>query len=261
MQEGAFPFIALMSLSEEQKLRYSRNIALPQIGSEGQESLLDAKALVVGAGGLGAPLLMYLAAAGVGKIGIIDSDRVELSNLQRQIIYNQSSIGHHKSEESSIRISAINPDVDVTNYKEKLTKSNASDLITNYDIIADCSDNFTTRFLINEQCHLLHKTLISGAVVGFEGQVATFKSYGINQPCYRCFCPQIPNEDKLPNCSNGGIIGAAAGVIGSLQATEIIKEITDSGNSLAGSITIYNALNSSFRKVKINKKSTCPTCS
>lgn len=241
--------------------RYSRNIALPEIGQQGQEALLDSSVLVIGAGGLGSPVILYLAAAGIGKIGIIDSDRVELSNLQRQILYSENSIGKSKAKEACISANALNPEISVIEYKERLNENNAAKFIYEYDIIADCSDNFTTRFLINDTCFALKKILVSGAVTGFNGQISTFKAHiGNSNPCYRCFCPSIPPEDLLPNCSSGGVLGSVTGVIGSIQATEIIKEILEIGTSLAGNIMIYDSLRGVMRTTKLQKNSSCITC-
>lgn len=263
--------------------RYSRNIALSQIGQSGQELLLDSSVLVIGAGGLGSPVILYLASAGVGTIGIVDSDRVELSNLQRQILFGENSLGKPKVDEALLRVKELNPDIKVNIYKMRFTIESHKDgkrkrennnisetsyfldshfpTFQNYDIIADCSDNFTTRFLINEACIKSRKTLVSGAVTGFTGQVSTFKAHlGDAHPCYRCFCPEIPPEDLLPNCSSGGVLGSVAGVIGSIQATEIIKELLEIGTSLSGNILIYDGIKANVRKVKLNKNKECKLC-
>ncbi len=247
-----------MNFTDEQKKRYSRQLALPQIGKQGQEALLDAKVLVVGAGGLGSPVALYLAAAGVGNIGIIDSDRVEISNLQRQILFDSESVGKSKVLEAKRRLEALNPDVRVKTYKDRLTTENAAEIISKYSIIADCSDNFATRFLINDACLEKKKILVSGAVIGFSGQISTYKAFlGEGNPCYRCFCPQIPEESTMPTCITGGILGSVAGVLASLQATEIIKEILEITGSLSGNILIYDGLEVSFRKVKLAKLDGC----
>lgn len=241
--------------------RYSRNIALAEIGSEGQDILSSASVLVIGAGGLGSPVMLYLTAAGIGKIGIVDSDRVELSNLQRQILFADSSIGKSKTSEAEKKINEFNPNVSITTYKKRLTELNAQEIISQYDIIADCSDNFTTRFIINDTCFALKKTLVWGAATGFKGQVSTFKAYlGTEHPCYRCFCPTLPPEDLLPNCSSGGILGSVTGVIGSIQATEIIKELLSIGKSLSGSIIIYDALTGRIRNTTLKKNNNCNVC-
>jgi adenylyltransferase/sulfurtransferase len=270
--------------------RYSRNIALAQIGQDGQEALLDASVLVIGAGGLGSPVMLYLAAAGVGTIGVADSDRVEISNLQRQILYSNSSIGKSKVDEAAAAVLSLNPEIRVIKHKvrfggashplfgregEGLLQNNSQaasphpdpvqkgeEIIARYDIIADCSDNFATRFIINDECFNYKKTLVSGAVTGFVGQVASFKAHlGGQNPCYRCFCPELPPEELLPNCSSGGVLGSVAGVIGSMQATEIIKEILGIGTSISGTIIIYDGLSCKTRHVSLKKKSDCSTCS
>lgn len=249
-----------MKNNDSYKKRYSRNIFLPEVGKEGQDMLLDAKVLVVGAGGLGSPLLLYLAAAGVGTIGIIDGDKVDLSNLQRQIIYNEGDIGRSKAEIAASKIKALNPDINVVVYKERLTEKN-TDIIAGYNIVADGSDNFTTRFLLNESCYKLAKTLVSASVIGFSGQLSTFKAHlGSPHPCYRCFCPQIPPENGLPTCSTAGVLGSVAGVMGSLQATEVIKEILQAGDGLSGKILIYNALKQDFRKITLKRNKGCKVC-
>lgn len=241
--------------------RYSRNIALPEIGRDGQDTLFNSSVLVIGAGGLGSPVMLYLAASGVGKIGIIDGDRVELSNLQRQILYGDNSIGKSKVTEAAKRINELNPNVSVITYKKRLDKKNAAEIISEYDIIADCSDNFTTRFIINDTCLALKKPLISGAATGFSGQISTFKPYlGTEHPCYCCFCPTLPPEDLLPNCLSGGVLGSITGVIGSIQATEIIKEILHIGQDLSGSIIIYDGLNGKIRKCALRKNKDCKVC-
>ncbi len=248
-------------LTQTQQKRYSRNIALSEIGVAGQMHLLDAKILVIGAGGLGSPVILYLSAAGVGTIGIIDSDRVELSNLQRQILYGSSLLGKSKASAAATRINDLNTDVNIISYKEFFNAKNASKIIEGYDIIADCSDNFTTRYLINDTCFALKKTLVSAAIIGFTGQIATFKAYlGKNYPCYRCFCPSQPHENLLPNCLTGGVLGSIAGVIGSMQATEIIKEILSIGSSLDSAIIIYDGLKANTRKVALKKNPACLTC-
>ena len=250
-----------MDLSDEQLKRYSRNIAIDEIGKEGQEILLQAKVLVVGAGGLGSPLLSYLTAAGIGEIGIIDSDRIELSNLQRQILYSQESVGKSKVEQAKARLEKLNPEVKINAYRTKLDASNAAEIIGQYDIVADGCDNFPTRFLVSDTCHALGKPLVSSAIQSLTGQISTFKSYlGKPHPCYRCFCPSAPSGEQ-PTCSNGGILGSVAGIMGSLQATEIIKEILEIGESLSGSILIYDALKSHIRKVGLSRNKSCTTCS
>ncbi len=254
-------FLHIPMPNETKRRRYSRNIALTEIGEQGQEALNDTKVLIVGAGGLGSPVILYLAAAGIGNIGIVDKDRVDISNLQRQIIYNEEDIGRPKAQIAAQRASALNPYIKPTFYPDNLNKSNASSIIKNYDIVADCSDNFQTRFIVNEYCYQLQKPLISGAVTGFSGHIATFKSYlGGQYPCYRCFCPQLPPEDLLPNCLSGGVLGSVTGVIGSLQATEIIKEALGKGKDLSQNIIIYEGLTTNFRKISLKKDPACELC-
>jgi len=249
-----------MSETEDFLRRYARNISLPQIGKHGQELLTDAKVLIIGAGGLGSPVAMYLAASGVGNIGIIDGDQVELSNLQRQLLFTTADIGKSKAELAKKRLLAINPNIEIIAYNNKLNSVNAKKIISNYDIVADGSDNFSTRFLVNQVCFDLKKTLVSGAVSGFSGQIATFKAYINGNPCYRCFCPDLPPDAELPICIDGGVLGPACGIIASIQATEVIKEILSIGDSLSGFILIYNSLNNSFRKIILKPNHNCVVC-
>lgn len=236
-----------MEFSEEQKLRYARNMVLPEIGEAGQEKLLSAKVLIVGAGGLGAPVAMYLAAAGVGKIGIVDEDKIEISNLQRQILYDTYFIGRPKVEIAKEKLEELNGDVEVVAHDVRLDETNAAEIIAEYDIIADCTDDFPTRFLINDTCMNLDKTLVSAAVAGFEGQVYTFKKDICN---YRDIYDEPP-EGLIPACSQAGILGSVCGVMGSMQATETVKEIIGVGESLAGKMLVFDGLKSELRKVKI----------
>ena len=250
-----------MNFSEEQLNRYARQIILPEVGGKGQKKLLDSRVLVVGAGGLGAPVLLYLAAAGVGTIGIIDDDLVDLSNLQRQIIHNSSRIDMAKVESSAIAINELNPDVSVVQYPMRLKRENIEAIVKNYEIIADGSDNFVTRYLLADAAHLFKRTLVSAAILRFEGQISTFKSYkGPDYPCYRCLYNEAPPEEMVPNCADGGVFGALAGVLGSMQATEIIKELLGVGESLAGKLLLYDALGSTFRKVRLNRDPDCKLC-
>lgn len=224
-------------------------------------ALLNARVLVVGAGGLGAPLLMYLAAAGVGTIGVIDDDLVEISNLQRQIIHQTPDVGTAKVDSAADTIRALNPDVRLTLYRERLTPENADKIIGAYDIIADGTDNFKTRHLVSDTCVMHKKTLISAALGPFEGQLATFKPHaGKGLPCYRCFLPTEPAPNEQRTCSDFGILGAVAGVVGSLQALEVLKEITGVGDSLAGKMLMIDALSMNMRKIGLPKDPGCPTC-
>ncbi|MBT5048147.1 MAG: molybdopterin-synthase adenylyltransferase MoeB [Rhodospirillaceae bacterium] len=250
-----------MDFTDDQLQRYARHIVLPEVGGVGQEKLLGARVLVVGAGGLGAPLLLYLAAAGIGTLGVVDDDVVDLSNLQRQVIHATSRIGMSKVESAALTVADINPDVRLVSHAERLTPENVMRLIADYDIIADGSDNFDTRFLVNDACHLAGKTLVSGAILRFEGQIATFKSHlGNAYPCYRCLYRDPPPPGMIPSCSEGGVLGALAGSVGSLQATEVLKEVMDIGQSLAGQLILYDALDATFRKIKLPRDAACPLC-
>lgn len=240
--------------------RYLRNIILPEIGEAGQEKLLQAKILVIGAGGLGSPVIFYLAAAGVGNIGIVDDDTVELSNLQRQIIHNQKDLGRKKVASAKKKVELLNEDVKVKIYPIRINQKNLSEIVKNYDFILDATDNFPTRFIINKVCHTQKKPLIFAAVKGFLGQVAVFKSYQNNNPCYACFNPNIVDENFFLPLSEKGILGAVAGTIGALQATTTIKEILKIGENLVGKILVFDFLKNEFRKIVLKKNSHCQIC-
>lgn len=246
-----------MDFSEDQIRRYARHIILPEVGGVGQAKLLNAKVLVIGAGGLGSPVILYLAAAGVGTIGVVDDDRVDLSNLQRQVLHSSASVGLSKVESARQAVAAINPDVRLVPHGLRLTAANALALMADYDVVADGSDNFPTRFLVNDATRLAGKPLVSAAVLRFDGQLATFKAGG---PCYRCLYPAPPPEDEVPSCSQAGVLGAMAGVMGSLQATEILKEILGIGESLSGRLLIVDALSMNFRKLRLPADPACPLC-
>lgn len=248
-----------MDFTEEQIHRYSRHILLPEVGGIGQARLLKARVLVIGAGGLGSPVILYLAAAGVGTIGVIDDDAVELSNLQRQVLHGTASIGAAKVESARAAVAAINPDVTLVPHQVRLDAANALELIGQYDIVADGSDNFATRFLVNDACYLAGKPLVSAAILRFDGQLATFKAHETG-PCYRCLYHDLPPPGQIPSCSQAGILGAVAGVMGSMQATEVLKEILGIGDSMAGSLLIYDALATTFRKVRVKPDPACPLC-
>ncbi len=250
-----------MPLRDDQIDRYARHLILPEIGGAGQQKLLGAKVLVVGAGGLGAPVLMYLAAAGVGTLGIVDDDQVDLSNLQRQVIHTTRSVGIDKVDSAASMITALNSDVSIIPYKERLNQQNAAKIIQEFDIVGDGTDNFETRFFVNDACYHARVPLVSGAVGQFDGQVSTFKGYEPGLPCYRCFIPEMPEAGSIPTCAEAGVLGALTGVIGSLQALEVIKEITGAGESLAGKLLIYDGLDSSFRTLKLKADPACPLCS
>lgn len=248
-------------ITDDQLLRYARHIILDEVGEEGQLQLLNAKVLVIGAGGLGSPLLLYLAAAGVGTLGVIDFDIVDISNLQRQILHATDRVGLSKVDSAVTAIKAVNPEIVVREHKEKLTAENAVALISEYDVVADGSDNFTTRYLVNDACHLAGRTLVAGALQRFEGQLATFKSHlDGNNPCYRCLFPSPPPPGTTASCETAGIFGSIAGVIGTAQATEVLKEILGLGESLSGSLLLYDALNTTFRKIKVPADPHCPLC-
>jgi molybdopterin-synthase adenylyltransferase len=250
-----------MDFTEDQIQRYARHIVLAEVGGVGQEKLLDARVLVIGAGGLGAPLLMYLAAAGVGTLGVVEDDDVDLSNLQRQVIHATEAIGTPKVDSAGKTVRGINPGIEFVPHRARLTAENASDLIGQYDLVADGSDNFETRFLVNDACHLAGKTLVSAAILRFEGQIATFRSgHRDGEPCYRCLYREAPAPGLVPSCSEGGVLGALAGAVGSLQAIEVLKEIMGIGDSLAGWLLIYDALSTEFRKMKLSRDPGCPLC-
>lgn len=245
------------NLSENEIQRYSRHILLRELGGAGQMRLKTARVLVVGAGGLGSPLALYLAAAGIGTIGLVDADRVELSNLQRQILHGTDNLGQAKTTSAAQALARINPLVRVEEHQTWLNADNAAALLADYDIICDGSDNFATRFLLNDACMAAGKTLVSAAVLRFEGQLSTFKPGG---PCYRCLHPEPPPAGLVPSCAEAGVLGAVTGVMGSLQATEVIKEITGIGQSMSGWLLIWNALAMQFRKLKLKKDPACPVC-
>lgn len=249
-----------MDFSDAQTDRYARHLVLPEIGDEGQAKLLESKVLVIGAGGLGSPLLSYLAAAGVGTLGVIDDDVVDLSNLQRQILHDTSAIGRPKVQSASRRLAEINPEVQVIEHQERLTSENAIGLIEEYDLVADGSDNFTTRYLVNDACFLAGKTLVSAAIMRFDGQLATFKAHEEGEnPCYRCLFGQQQGDPKQ-SCADVGVLGALAGSMGSLQAVEVIKELLGIGESLSGSLLLYDALATTFRKIKTRRDPACELC-
>jgi adenylyltransferase/sulfurtransferase len=250
-----------VELSEAQFHRYARHLILDEVGEEGQARLLAARVLVIGAGGLGSPLLLYLAAAGVGTLGIIDHDRVDLTNLQRQIAHATERIGVLKVESARQAVASINPEIRVEAHAAELTDANAEAIIGGYDLVADGSDNFTTRYLLTDACFRLKKPLVAAALAPFDGQLSTFKPYlGAGHPCYRCLFREAPPPDLIPRCETAGILGAVAGVIGTLQATEVLKEILGIGESLSGTLVLYDALRTGFHRVRIPKDPDCPTC-
>jgi len=250
-----------MELSDTQFERYARHLILDEVGEVGQAKLLAARVLVVGAGGLGSPLLLYLAAAGIGTLGIVDDDVVELSNLQRQVIHTTDRIGEPKVVSAAAMVARLNPDVRIEAHEARLGAGNAADLVAGYDIVADGSDNFATRFLLNDVCHAARIPLVAAALLRFEAQLSTFKAHepGDN-PCYRCLFPEPPPPDLVPRCEEAGILGALAGTMGTLQATEVLKELLGIGESLSGHLLIYDALATEFRKIRIRRDPACPVC-
>ena len=251
----------LPELTEPQIRRYARHIVLAEVGGVGQSRLIAARVLVVGAGGLGAPLLQYLAAAGVGTLGVVDADRVDLSNLQRQVIHRTSDIGRAKVESARQALAEINPEVTVEVHDERLDAGNAERLVSGYDIVADGSDNFATRFLLNDVCHRLRKTLVAAAILRFDGQISTYKAWtGGDNPCLRCVFPEAPSEEAVPSCAQAGVLGSLAGTLGALQATEVVKEILGIGRSLSGRLVMYDALAGTFDEMAISRRPHCPTC-
>ncbi len=246
-----------LNFSEDEIVRYSRNILLSEVGGEGQARLRAARVLVVGAGGLGSPLLLYLAAAGIGTLGVVDDDRVDLSNLQRQIAHSMARVGETKVASAVQAIRALNPHVTVIPHETRLGALNVMALIKDYDLVCDGSDNFPTRFLLSDACSLTGRTLVSGAVLRFDGQLATFKPGG---PCYRCLYPAPPPDGLVPSCSEAGILGAVTGVIGALMATEVLKEIIQVGEGLSGRLLIWDALQARVRLVRLPKDPACACC-
>jgi adenylyltransferase/sulfurtransferase len=250
-----------MDLSEDEIRRYSRHILLEEVGGTGQQRLKDASVLLVGAGGLGSPLALYLAAAGVGRIGIVDDDRVDLSNLQRQVAHSTDRIGVAKVDSAAAAARAINAHVTVEPHATRLTATNALDLIRAYDLVCDGSDNFATRFLVADACHLAGRALVSAAVLRFEGQLSVFKSHlGAPHPCYRCLYPEAPPDGMVPTCAEAGVLGAVTGVLGTLQATEVLKEILGLGESMSGRLLLWDALAASFRTVRLRRDPECRLC-
>ncbi len=248
----------MSNLNQDQIKRYTRHILLPEIGVTGQKKLLDAKVLVVGAGGLGCPISLYLAAAGVGTIGLVDFDTVDVSNLQRQILFTMEDVGKPKVEAAAKRLKALNPDVTIKTYQVALKSDNIMDILKDYDMIIDGTDNFPTRYLTNDAAVLQKKPNIYGSIFRFDGQVTVFKTP--EGPCYRCLYPEPPPPGEVPSCAEGGVMGAMVGTIGAIQATEAIKIITGAGKPAIGKFVIYNSLDMQFRNLKLHKDPTCPIC-
>ena len=246
-----------LDFTDAEMERYSRNILLAEVGGPGQARLRAARVLVVGAGGLGCPLAMYLGAAGVGTVGLVDDDVVEVSNLQRQIGHTTRRVGTAKVESLAASLRAINPDTAIELHPARLSAANVAALVGAYDIICDGSDNFPTRFMLNDACVLAGKTLVSAAVLRFDGQLSTFKPGG---PCYRCLYPAPPPDGLIPTCAEAGVLGAVVGVMGSLQAAEVLKEIMGIGDGLSGRLLIWDALGARFRTIALPRDPACPAC-
>jgi molybdopterin/thiamine biosynthesis adenylyltransferase/rhodanese-related sulfurtransferase len=254
---GHFP-AAANNLSNEEILRYSRHLIMPEVGMDGQLKLKAAKVLLIGTGGLGAPLGLYLTAAGVGKIGLVDFDVVDFTNLQRQVTFGTTDIGRKKTEAARERLCNLNPDVEIATYETMLTSENALEIFKDYDVIVDGTDNFPTRYLVNDACILLGKPNVYGSIFRFEGQVTVF---GMPEgPCYRCLYPEPPPPGLVPSCAEGGVLGVLPGIIGSLQAMETIKLLLGTGDSLAGRLLLFDALALKFRELKLRKNPDCPVC-
>ena len=252
-----------MALSDTQLERYSRQLLLKEVGGKGQKKISEAKVFLIGAGGLGSPSALYLASAGIGTLGIVDDDVVDLSNLQRQILHSTNTLNRPKVDSAEETIAKMNPDVTVKKYTDRLNSENIMDVIKDYDLILDGSDNFSTRFLVNDACFFLKKTLISGSIFRFEGQLTTLRPHQPGDgpaPCYRCLYPEPPPPGLVPSCQEAGVLGVLAGTIGILQAAEALKEILNIGESLAGRLLIYDALDMAFRRVKVPKNPNCHLC-
>jgi molybdopterin/thiamine biosynthesis adenylyltransferase/rhodanese-related sulfurtransferase len=245
-------------LSREEILRYSRHLIMPEVGMDGQLKLKQARVLMIGAGGLGAPLGLYLAAAGVGHLGILDFDVVDFTNLQRQVTFSTADVGKPKSEAAKARLAGLNPAIEITTHETRLTSANALDIFRDYDLIVDGTDNFPTRYLVNDACVLLGKPNVYGSIFRFEGQVSVF---GMPEgPCYRCLYPEPPPPGLVPSCAEGGVLGVLPGIVGSLQAIEAIKLILGTGEPLVGRLLLFDALAMRFRELKLKKNPACPLC-
>jgi adenylyltransferase/sulfurtransferase len=250
-----------LDFTDSELHRYSRHILLQEVGAVGQARLRAARVLVVGAGGLGSPLALYLAAAGVGAIGLVDHDRLELSNLQRQVAHTTARLGRNKAESAAEALAALNPEVRVETHALRLDADTVQELVPRYDLVCDGTDNFATRFLLGDACHLLGRPLVSAAVLRFEGQLSVFRSHlGPPHPCHRCLHPEIPPEGLVPSCSEAGVLGAVTGVMGTLQATEVLKEILGIGETLSGRLLLWDALDARFRTVRLRRDPECALC-
>jgi sulfur-carrier protein adenylyltransferase/sulfurtransferase len=248
-----------MELTSDALRRYARHLSLPEIGLAGQRKIHAAKVLCLGAGGLGSPVLLYLAAAGVGRLGIVDDDVVDVSNLQRQILHDTEKVGRLKTECAREALRRLNPDVEVVTHAVRLTRANALEILRDYDIVVDGTDNFPTRYLTNDASVLLGKPNVYGSIFRFEGQASLFAPY-LGGPCYRCLYPEPPPPGTVPSCAEGGVLGVLPGVVGCIQATEVLKLITGAGNSLLGRLLLYDALAMRFREIKVRRDPHCPLC-
>jgi sulfur-carrier protein adenylyltransferase/sulfurtransferase len=248
-----------MQLDNDEIRRYSRHLILPEVGLAGQKKICSTSVVCIGAGGLGSPIAMYLAAAGIGKIGIVDFDTVDFSNLQRQIIHGTPDVGRLKSESAKETIQRINPNVEVVLHNTRITSENAMDILAQYDIVVDGTDNFPTRYLTNDACVLLKKPNVYGSIFRFEGQASVFAPH-LNGPCYRCLYPEPPPPGMVPSCAEGGVLGVLPGIVGTIQATEILKLALGKGSSLIGRLLLFNALEMKFREVRLRRDPQCPLC-
>ena len=249
----------MVDLTNEEIRRYSRHLILPEVGLAGQRKIRNASVLCIGAGGLGSPIAMYLAAAGIGKLGIVDFDTVDYSNLQRQILHADADVGVSKADSAKVSINALNPNVEVELYKTRISSENALDLIRPYDIVVDGTDNFPTRYLTNDACVLLKKPNVYGSIFRFEGQASVFAP-NLGGPCYRCLYPEPPPPGMVPSCAEGGVLGVLPGIIGCIQATEILKLVLGKGTNLIGRLLLFNALDMKFRELKLRRDPKCPVC-
>jgi molybdopterin/thiamine biosynthesis adenylyltransferase len=257
-RDRGYPFVKPEALSAEQRERYSRHLLIPEVGLEGQLKLLNSKVLLVGAGGLGAPAALYLAAAGVGTLGIVDDDEVDLSNLQRQVIHSNDRIGVPKTESARITIEGLNPDVNVVEHRIRLDSSNVLDTLADYEVIVDGADNFPTRYLLNDASVRLGKPVVSASILGFDGQISTFVPH--EGPCYRCLYPTPPPADLAPSCGANGVLGVLPGVMGLLQANEVVKLVIQQGEPLVGRLLLFEALSTQFTELKVRRDPQCPIC-
>jgi sulfur-carrier protein adenylyltransferase/sulfurtransferase len=257
-QEAGLPVVEPEGMDAEQRMRYSRHTLLPEVGVEGQLKMLNAKVLLIGAGGLGSPAALYLAAAGIGTLGIIDDDVVDATNLQRQVIHTTDRVGMPKTESARLQIEALNPDVNVVEYRERIGPENILDVIRDYDVIVDGVDNFPTRYLLNDASVRLRKPVVSASILAFDGQISTFVPF--EGPCYRCLYPTPPPPEMAPSCGAAGVLGVMAGIMGLLQANEVIKLTAGIGEPLIGRLLLYESLGTRFTELKVRRDPECPIC-